>query len=548
MDAALQSLWAALHANSRLHDFVCEAAFGHVLSVVVFAAVCLPYTVLDLDVIVGYSRRRARASALQWATVRNVLVLLLWNQVFYAVPAALVHEWIAGKRTALPVEAPTAFRLVTEVVSCFLVYDLLYYIWHTLAHRVNFIFEWIHCTHHFYPRPFCWVALHVHPVEMAVLAVLGWLPAGVLCVHPLSLWAWFALWQFLLVDAHSGYDFPWQPHNLLPGLYNGSRHHAVHFEHPDKNYSAFLSIWDRIMGTYMAGEGYGTEGPEQRGTSEASRYNSQYLFHTFFFADICVRWFDIEYQSHAYALLYSTQPPRLHVISFSAFIISFFAATAAIDFEKNQLLLVLCMLLCSVFYRPVRLKAAVVGTLLTAWLCGNAIVYICGPNLVRDTYPLVVITSTIMGMFGNLTDVAFLGLYFDHEGRKFVAPADSSEAKLTKILPHLAVRWPFAVLQAFLAPFRLLPVIIHLNYFANKQAITEAINKNVTEGLSSAKHFRHVFNDPFAKVSETFERLGLPGADLFRSPVVQALVAVFSHGIPALVQFWLLSNMSYSIF
>ena len=29
-------------------------------------------------------------------------------------------------------------------------------------------------------------------------------------VHPLSSWAWLALWTTLNVDAHSGYDLAWQ--------------------------------------------------------------------------------------------------------------------------------------------------------------------------------------------------------------------------------------------------------------------------------------------------------------------------------------------------
>ena len=41
------------------------------------------------------------------------------------------------------------------------------------------------------------------------------------------------------------------------------------------------------------------------------------------------------------------------------------------------------------------------------------------------------LVSSLMGMVGNLADVAFLGLYFDKDGKKFVAPTNSNEAKYT---------------------------------------------------------------------------------------------------------------------
>jgi len=67
----------------------------------------------------------------------------------------------------------------------------------------------------------------------------------------------FVVWFWLFIrltetyDAHSGYDFPWQPWKLLP-FQGGADRHDFHHSHNVGNYGAFFTFWDWIGGTDLA--------------------------------------------------------------------------------------------------------------------------------------------------------------------------------------------------------------------------------------------------------------------------------------------------------
>jgi methylsterol monooxygenase len=59
---------------------------------------------------------------------------------------------------------------------------------------------------------------------------------------------WITLRLFQAVDAHSGYDFPWSLHNIVP-FWSGADHHDFHHQAFTNCFSTSFRYLDTIFGT-----------------------------------------------------------------------------------------------------------------------------------------------------------------------------------------------------------------------------------------------------------------------------------------------------------
>lgn len=346
--------------------------------------------------------------AVTWAVMRNAIVMNFWNQILFLIPATALHTYVQGTEV-LPAEAPSYSRLIWEVSLCFILFDTVYYFWHVLHHKIPILFKLIHSTHHEYHAPFSWVAQHVHPFELIQTGCIGIALPKFLGFHPFSMWTWLVVLTLLRIDTHCGYSFPFQVAHWIPfGLYGGSVAHDYHHQNCEYNFQPFLTFWDRLFGTYHL-----PEHPHLGVRLQAAPQDDVqpgYIFQMFLLPDVIVRWFDIEYQARCYALLHSTKPHPIHVISFIAFIGSFFAVTASShDQYKNAMLLGVSLFLCGAFYQPHRFRLLVVLSLLVFWCCGHALVMLLGATLVKQAYVLVVSMSVAINMIGQLNSDLFWG-------------------------------------------------------------------------------------------------------------------------------------------
>ncbi|KAG6826697.1 hypothetical protein H0H92_014813 [Tricholoma furcatifolium] len=104
-----------------------------------------------------------------------------------------------------------------------------------------------------YSAPFGLAATYSHPVETVILGTGTVLGPFLYCYfthdfHVVTMYVWITLRLLQDVDAHSGYDFPWSLHNILP-FWSGAEHHDFHHMAFTNNYSASFRWWDRICGT-----------------------------------------------------------------------------------------------------------------------------------------------------------------------------------------------------------------------------------------------------------------------------------------------------------
>jgi sterol desaturase/sphingolipid hydroxylase (fatty acid hydroxylase superfamily) len=345
-----------------------------------------------------------------WPVMRNAVVMNFWNQILYLIPSTVLHIYVQGVEE-LPAQAPTLLQVLWEVLLCLVVYDTVYFFWHLMHHRVNFLFDVIHAVHHEFHAPFSWIAQHVHPLELIQTGCIAIAVPKALGCHPLCTWTWLVVLTLLRIESHCGYSFPFQLTNLVPfGAYGGAEVHDHHHQAPEQNLQPFLTYWDRLFGTYVRPV-HTHIGKFPR--DESGREDSpSVVFHMFLLPDIMVRWFDVEYQAHCYALLHSARPNIIHVVSFLAFINSFFAATAALNnLTKNLTLLLASLFLCSTMYRPycVQFRLLVIGSLLLFWCAGHVAVAILGAYVVQQCYVVVVTASMLINMLWQFNSDLFWG-------------------------------------------------------------------------------------------------------------------------------------------
>jgi len=73
-------------------------------------------------------------------------------------------------------------------------------------------------------------------------------PWGLGCKHPLSRVLHNLLVTYLLTEAHSGYDLPFQSHRIFPGVFGGSPRHEEHHQSGDVCFHQFFMYLDDLRG------------------------------------------------------------------------------------------------------------------------------------------------------------------------------------------------------------------------------------------------------------------------------------------------------------
>jgi lathosterol oxidase len=119
---------------------------------------------------------------------------------------------------------------------------LVYWAHRFLHHPV--LYKKLHLLHHEYRRPTPWVSMAFHPLDSFAQALPHYLCAMFMPVH-ISIYAAFLvyvmLWTFFIHDRVS-----WVRHPLI----NYTAHHSLHHLYNKYNFGQFLTVWDRLAGTY----------------------------------------------------------------------------------------------------------------------------------------------------------------------------------------------------------------------------------------------------------------------------------------------------------
>jgi methylsterol monooxygenase len=160
-----------------------------------------------------------------------------------------------GMSTSVPF--PPLLKMAYQIAIFFVMEDA----WHYWSHRALHwgpLYKNIHKIHHTYSAPFGLAAEYASPIEVMILG-MGTVGAPILwCaitrdLHILTMYTWIVLRLFQAIDAHSGYEFPWSLHNIIP-FWTGANHHDVHHERFIGNYASSFRWWDYLLDTQAGPE------------------------------------------------------------------------------------------------------------------------------------------------------------------------------------------------------------------------------------------------------------------------------------------------------
>ncbi|OWK07648.1 CH25H [Cervus elaphus hippelaphus] len=210
----LQPLWDRL----RTWEALMQSPFFPVFfSITTYVGFCLPFVVLDVLCPWVPALRRYKIHPDFSPSARQLLPCLgqtLFQHVVFVFPMTLLH-W-AVSPALLPVEAPALSQLVCHVVLCLLLFDTEFFVWHLLHHRVPWLYRTFHKMHHQNSSPFALATQYMSVGELFSLGFFDMVNILLLRCHPLTTLTFHVVNIWLSVEDHSGYDFPWSTHRLVP--------------------------------------------------------------------------------------------------------------------------------------------------------------------------------------------------------------------------------------------------------------------------------------------------------------------------------------------
>lgn len=165
------------------------------------------------------------------------------------------------------IEQDSAFHhysLLVFIIKSFcfeIVFDLLHYWTHRIAHSNALVYKWIHKSHHKYNHPNAFTTFYMSPLDVSLTYCL---PLAVsLYVVPLNRWQFNLMTTFLTYQEVGGHlnkqmaptssfaQCVWIPRILRIELH--TEDHNLHHTKVICNFSKRFSLWDKVFGTYRSG-------------------------------------------------------------------------------------------------------------------------------------------------------------------------------------------------------------------------------------------------------------------------------------------------------
>lgn len=209
----------------------------------------------------------ARADALFWITKRLIMPFLL-------IPAGMVFVggMALGVRTLIWTvfgldapffgDAPGPVMVVLFTFTMILAYDLSYYFYHMLQHRIPFLWE-LHKVHHSAEVMVGITKDRVHPLDDFMNRIWDGIIPGICFGLWMVIWAdpveasifginVYVMRNILMMDfvRHTHFKISFgKLDNYILSPHWHQLHHSVDPKHYDRNFGLMLSIWDRMFGT-----------------------------------------------------------------------------------------------------------------------------------------------------------------------------------------------------------------------------------------------------------------------------------------------------------
>lgn len=138
--------------------------------------------------------------------------------------------------------------LIVSIFVCLGIHDIYFYVTHRILH-MPVIFQKVHSIHHRSTNPNPWTAFSFHPIEGVIQIGIVSILAFILPIPEISLIIFTLFMSLLSVYGHCGYELraeKWKGFEV----FNTALHHQQHHQFVRYNFGIYLSIWDKLFGTF----------------------------------------------------------------------------------------------------------------------------------------------------------------------------------------------------------------------------------------------------------------------------------------------------------
>ncbi|TSK14629.1 Cholesterol 25-hydroxylase-like protein [Bagarius yarrelli] len=243
----IQGIWDYVR---QYETWLRSPLFPVFFSLTVYLGFCLPFVLLDLlsSRVELVRRYKIQQKPVTLRMMWTCLALSLYNHTVYIFPLSVLHWY--WRPVIYPTDAPGVLEVIGHLISCLLLFDFQYFIWHLLHHKVPWLYRTFHKVHHKHTSTFALTTEYSSAWETLSLGLFAAMNPMLLGCHPFTEMLFHILNMWLSVEDHCGYDLPWATHRIIPfGLYGGAPHHDLHHQKFKANYAPYFTHWDKLFGT-----------------------------------------------------------------------------------------------------------------------------------------------------------------------------------------------------------------------------------------------------------------------------------------------------------
>jgi sterol desaturase/sphingolipid hydroxylase (fatty acid hydroxylase superfamily) len=180
--------------------------------------------------------------------LNNIVIMIVVPLVAYEA-AIISHEYHSGLFNWL------GFGLALNILVSVLVLDFIIYMQHQVFHKVSFFWR-LHRVHHADQDIDVTTGTRFHPLEIILSMFIKVGAVFILGVSPVAIVVFEILLNVSALFNHSNIQLPSKiDHQLRKWIVTPDMHrvhHSVHRNETDSNFGFFLSIWDRVLKTYIS--------------------------------------------------------------------------------------------------------------------------------------------------------------------------------------------------------------------------------------------------------------------------------------------------------
>ena len=202
-------------------------------------------------------RKRTQTRAARWTTnlIISVLNTLTLRLMAVWLPLLAVGAAMDARANGLGVLNQVSWPEWAEIVIAVLIFDFAIWAQHLITHKVPILWR-LHRVHHADRDIDVTTAVRFHPVEIALSMGLKIGLVYILGPAALAVVIFEIILNGTAMFNHSNLRLPLNVDKIIrvllvtPDMHRV--HHSIHRDEHDSNYGFALSVWDRMLGTYIA--------------------------------------------------------------------------------------------------------------------------------------------------------------------------------------------------------------------------------------------------------------------------------------------------------